>query len=94
MLIDNPFGSNQNYIRDLFNFDFVYIQNGIIKDDLSKYLNRYYRNIKLFVTSAQNEFNSIGDNNNLSIGFLIKEFMASSDVILSFFIVLNIASFP
>ena len=30
----------------------------------------------------QNEFNSIGDNNNLSIGFLIKEFMASSDVML------------
>ena len=42
----------------------------------------------------QNEFNSIGDNNKLSIGFLIKEFMASSDVILSLFIVLNIASFP
>ena len=60
--VDNPFGSNQNYIRDLFNFDFVYIQNGIIKDDLSKYLNRYYRNIKLFVTSAQNEFNSIFSN--------------------------------
>ena len=57
--VDNPFGENQNYIRDLFNFDFVYIQSGIIKDDLSKYLNRYYRNIKLFVTSTQNEFNSI-----------------------------------
>ena len=58
-LIDNPFGVTQNYIWDLFNFDFVYIPSGIIKDDLSKYLNRYSTNIKLFVTSTQNEFNSI-----------------------------------
>ena len=58
-LIDIPFGVTQNYIWDLFNFDFVYIPSGIIKDDLSKYLNRYSTNIKLFVTSTQNEFNSI-----------------------------------
>ena len=56
---ENSFGIIQNYIRDLFNFDFVYIQSGIIKDDLSKYLNRFYTNIKLFVTSTKNEFNSI-----------------------------------
>jgi len=34
--VDNPFGKDHKYISDLFHFDFIYISNGIIKDDLSK----------------------------------------------------------
>lgn len=57
--VDNPFGEDKKYIRDLYNFEFIYIQNGIIKDDLSKYLNKITRNIDLFVTSTKKEYNSI-----------------------------------
>lgn len=31
----NPFGDEGKYIRDLFHFDFIYLQNVIIKDDVS-----------------------------------------------------------
>ena len=27
--VDNPFGEDKKYIRDLYNFEFIYIQNGI-----------------------------------------------------------------
>ena len=56
---DNPFGDDHKYIRDLFHFQLIFIQNGIIKDDLSKNLNRLKRNINLFVTSTKKEYNSI-----------------------------------
>lgn len=57
--VDNPFGEDLKYIKDLFQFDFIYIQNGITKDDLSLFLNRYSRNIDLIVTSTKQEFNYI-----------------------------------
>ncbi len=53
----NPFGEDRDYIKDLFHFDFIFINNGIIKDDLSKILNRFDNNIKLFVTSTIQEYN-------------------------------------
>ena len=55
--IVNPFGEDRNYIKDLFHFDFIFINNGIIKDDLSKILNRFDNNIKLIVTSTIQEYN-------------------------------------
>ena len=56
---DNPFGKDQQYIRDLFQFTFIYVGTGIIKDDLSNYLNRFKINIDILVTSTQKEYNSI-----------------------------------
>ena len=55
--VDNPFGEDKKYIRDLYCFEFIFIQNGILKDDLSKMLNRLNRNIDLFVVSTQKEYN-------------------------------------
>ena len=57
--VDNPFGGDQKYIKDLFEFDFIFIQNGIIKDDLSDNLNKLSRKIDLFVTSTKKEYNSL-----------------------------------
>ena len=57
--VDNPFGEEHKYIRDLFFFDFVFIQNGIIKDNLSKNLDKHHRNIYKFVTSTKREYKSI-----------------------------------
>ena len=57
--VDNPFGEDRKYIRDLFQFDSIFLQNGILKDDLSKYLNRLNKNYSLFVTSTKKEYESI-----------------------------------
>ena len=57
--LDNPFGNNQKYLRDLYRFDLIFIENGIIKDDKSKFLNKQSRNIKLFVTSTEKEYKYI-----------------------------------
>ena len=58
-LLYNPFNNDQIYIRDLLNYDIIFLQNGIIKDDLSKYLNKFDNNFNLFVTSSKREYNSI-----------------------------------
>ena len=57
--IDNPFGQDRKYITDLFHFDLIFLQHGIIKDDLSQYLNRFRKNYSLFVTSTKKEYESI-----------------------------------
>lgn len=58
----NPFGRDLKYLNDLFNFDFIYIPNGIIKDDLSNYLNKIYSHIDIIITSSSKEFTSLLSN--------------------------------
>lgn len=55
----NPFAKKEKYMRDLYNFKFVFLQHGITKDDLSKWLVKYNKNIKIFVTAAKAEYDSI-----------------------------------
>lgn len=61
----------ENYILDAFEGysepyrdiiktkDFIFLQHGVIKDDLSGWLNRFNKNIRGFVTSAPAEWESI-----------------------------------
>lgn len=58
----NPFIRQQDHYIDLFRFDFVFLQHGIIRHDLSAWLNRFNKNIGLFITSAQKEYDSIFGN--------------------------------
>lgn len=58
----NPFGKKNNYYRDLYNADFIFLQHGITKDDISGWLNSYDKNIKLFITAVQREYESIINN--------------------------------
>ena len=57
--VSNPFGNDGNLLCDLFHFDFIYLNNGIIKDDLSKYLNKILKNFQFLVTSSKKEYESI-----------------------------------
>ena len=57
--VDNPFGKDRKYLMDLFHFDLIFLQHGIIKDDLSEFLNRIHKNINLFITSTKKEYKSI-----------------------------------
>lgn len=61
--VTNPFGKSQKYYSDLYNADFIFLQHGITKNDLSSWLNCYEKNIKMFVTSALNEYKSIINGN-------------------------------
>ena len=57
-----PFGGNNQYMFDLFDYKIIFLQHGIIKDDLSPWLNKFRLNLDMFVTSAESEYNSIISN--------------------------------
>lgn len=57
--IFNPWDNDSVYIRDLYQYHFVFLQHGIIKDDLSEWLNKFNKNLQMFVTSAKPEYQSI-----------------------------------
>ena len=57
----NPYGGDRLCMSDLFNFNFVFLQHGITKDDISGWLNKTNKNIKLFVTAGKPEYRSIID---------------------------------
>ena len=66
--VTNPFGKSHRFYHDLYNADFVFLQHGITKDDLSSWLNKYSKNISLFITSAQKEYDSIINNKKYGYG--------------------------
>ena len=57
--VNNPFSDDGKYITDLYHFDFVYLQNGIIKDDLSWYINRNIKHFDFLITSSKREYKSL-----------------------------------
>lgn len=66
-----------SYLKDIIKVKNVFLQHGITKDDLSSCYNRFINNIDLFVTAANEEYNSIIDipaygcdeNNTKLVGF-------------------------
>ena len=59
--VSNPFGNDYKYMRDILNFEVIFLQHGIIKDDLSKFLSRYNKKYDYFITSSKKEYKSISD---------------------------------
>ena len=59
----NAFGKKERFYKDLENFSFVFLQHGITKEDLSAWLKKFDKNIKLFVTAARKEYDSIVNGN-------------------------------
>ena len=58
----NPFSGHDAPYRDLLSRQrFVFLQHGVIQDDISDLLGRYRMNISGFVTSAEPEYRSIAD---------------------------------
>lgn len=55
----NPFGWKKRFMKDLYNYKFVFLQHGITKDDISDWLNKLDKNIKLFVTASPKEYESL-----------------------------------
>jgi CDP-glycerol glycerophosphotransferase (TagB/SpsB family) len=59
LFITNPFDDRVHDLAELFVFDFVFLQHGITHNDLSGWLNRYNKDIKLFVAAARPERDSL-----------------------------------
>jgi len=58
----NPFEGKRKAFADLLRANFVFLQHGITQNDVSHWLNRWNKNIKLFTTAAEGETRSILDN--------------------------------
>ena len=58
----NPFGKNRKYLIDLYHFDFIFLQHGITKDDVSDILNKLTKNFSIIVTASKYEYNSFLSN--------------------------------
>ena len=61
----NPFKTDIQYVKDLYNSNFVFLQHGIIKDDMSAGLHKFVKNMAIFVTSTNPEYESIVNGNYL-----------------------------
>lgn len=57
--IFNPLGNNGKYICDQQHFKYIFLQHGIIKDDLSPWLNVNTKKMDMFVTSSTPEYDSL-----------------------------------
>lgn len=55
----NGFAEDVTYMKNLYNYEYVFLQHGIIQNDLSALLQKQKKNIRLFVTSAKSEWESI-----------------------------------
>ena len=63
-VIENPFLNKCEEVRDLYhNHKIVFLQHGVIKDDMSEVLNRFNTGIDVFITSADKEWQSIVNGN-------------------------------
>lgn len=61
-VVENPFWDDCEFYRDLYHRPkMIFLQHGIIKDDMSPTLNRFHTNFAGFVTSTKDEYNSIFD---------------------------------
>ncbi|MGV9184424.1 bifunctional glycosyltransferase/CDP-glycerol:glycerophosphate glycerophosphotransferase [Arcanobacterium canis] len=58
-VVINAFGGMKAFISDMYQFEFTFLQHGLTKDDLSGWLNKNYKDIRVFVTSSPFEQASI-----------------------------------
>lgn len=59
-IVENPFWGDAEFVRDLYHqAKIVFLQHGVIKDDMSRTLNRYNTNFTGFITSSPGEWRSI-----------------------------------
>lgn len=61
----NPFFDRKKVYSNLYTFDFIFLQHGIVKENLSSWLNRYNNDIRRIVASSPLEYNEFfeGDYN-------------------------------
>lgn len=59
-VVENPFWEKAEFFRDLYhNPKLIFLQHGVIKDDMTPTLNRFHTNFSGFITSTKAEYQSI-----------------------------------
>lgn len=66
--IINPFLGNWSKFIDLMDYKFVFLQHGVIKDDLSSMYNYWNTRIEMFVTTTPQEYDSIVSSKSYGFG--------------------------
>ncbi|MBR3785329.1 MAG: CDP-glycerol glycerophosphotransferase family protein [Firmicutes bacterium] len=56
--VTDAFMEKQDYMRNMYDFSFVFLQHGIGMNDMSVWLHKHNKNISLLVTSAKPEYDS------------------------------------
>lgn len=51
----NAFGEGYSYMNNLYAFKFVFLQHGVTKDDLSGWINKFNKNLKMLVCAGKQE---------------------------------------
>ena len=51
----NAFGGDRRFLCDLYNFDYVFLQHGITKDDISEWINKFNKDMRMIVTAGKPE---------------------------------------
>lgn len=59
----NAFETDREYMKNMYQFQYVFLQHGLTKDDLSGWVNKFNKNIDLFITAAKPEYQSILEGN-------------------------------
>ena len=63
----------QNEFSDICNKDFIFLQHGITKDEISSVYSRYLQNMRIFITSVKSEYyNILADGNYGCDGSVLK----------------------
>lgn len=57
--VTNAFGNDRKYMKSMYDYDYYFLQHGVILNDLSSWFMDYKRDPALFVTSARREYESI-----------------------------------
>lgn len=60
-VIDSFGTEDRELLKDLYDFDFIFLQHGVIQSDFSGWLHCSKKDIRLFVTSTEPEYRSIVD---------------------------------
>jgi CDP-glycerol glycerophosphotransferase (TagB/SpsB family) len=55
----NPFSKKRQYYQDLYSFDYVFLRHGVSHNDMSGWINKLNKNIRLLVSSAPREYEAI-----------------------------------
>ncbi|MBR3123809.1 MAG: CDP-glycerol glycerophosphotransferase family protein [Mogibacterium sp.] len=61
--IRNPLAEKRKYFCDFLDTRFVFLQHGVIKDDLSGWLHKAKKNFDIFITSSPAEWRSVCEGN-------------------------------
>ncbi len=59
----NAFGGDRKYMYDLYHFDYVFLQHGVTKDDISDWINKFNKDMKMIVTAGKPEQQSFCEPN-------------------------------